>query len=443
MPAQIVDKFNVDGQDYEIEPPMDAVPTEGSLRAVQSGGVYSELIATRGDTPTDIAPNTQGIFTRKGAYDFFGGFTKAKSWIAAVFGRMFGGFWERAQGEEFSPSDELIVNDIAHGNGLWVVVGGSPIGFAAWSEDGVHWTKSTWASGSSTATLLTVAYGNGTWVASKSAIARSSIQYSTDGKEWATSSFASSTSYYVRVWFVHDAFFAGLQDVNQGRGLRRSVDGITWSTAGSPGGDYARVNHVAYGNGYYICCTTGGIYRSTTGSSSWSARLPSAGIAIMYAEYANGVWVACCAVSGDTDNSGVWYSTDDGASWTHATSITSGTGIRRVHYAAGVWIAADGVTGTTWRSTNGQNWVQVGNIRVGGDNAAYNVVDINFANGLWILAQRNITWYSVDNGETWINLRSSGVTDRVAYNDGTWVIANSDLAHSNFETLLRIGAIEL
>lgn len=39
----VVDRFNVDGQDYTIQPVIDPVPTQGSGNAVASGGVYDEI----------------------------------------------------------------------------------------------------------------------------------------------------------------------------------------------------------------------------------------------------------------------------------------------------------------------------------------------------------------------------------------------------------------
>ena len=40
----IVDRFNVNGQDFFIEPVLDNAPTEGSQHGISSNGVYQTLM---------------------------------------------------------------------------------------------------------------------------------------------------------------------------------------------------------------------------------------------------------------------------------------------------------------------------------------------------------------------------------------------------------------
>lgn len=69
MPNRIVDRFNVDGQDYAIEPVIDPTPVEGSQHAVMSGGVYNEIKRIDEDkSATPISDSTKN-FTAGGAYD--------------------------------------------------------------------------------------------------------------------------------------------------------------------------------------------------------------------------------------------------------------------------------------------------------------------------------------------------------------------------------------
>lgn len=90
MPAnpKVIDRFNVDGEDYVIEPEIDPVPLQNSQRAVMSGGVWQQLhdidiqLADTGDTAKQ---NSQGIFTRNGAFNYFGGSTHAMEWLGRVF----------------------------------------------------------------------------------------------------------------------------------------------------------------------------------------------------------------------------------------------------------------------------------------------------------------------------------------------------------------------
>lgn len=71
----IVDRFNVGGEDYYIEPPMDDVPTQGSHNAVQSGGVYDAISAIVA-SPTPVEGGTLS-FSTGGAYSYLSELQKA------------------------------------------------------------------------------------------------------------------------------------------------------------------------------------------------------------------------------------------------------------------------------------------------------------------------------------------------------------------------------
>ena len=65
---------------------------------------------------------------------------------------------------------------MAYGNGMFVAVSSSTA--AAYSTDGIHWTASTLPS----TALISVAYGNGVFVALRNS--STAAAYSTDGINW-------------------------------------------------------------------------------------------------------------------------------------------------------------------------------------------------------------------------------------------------------------------
>ena len=162
MPRKIVDTFNVDGEDYSIEPVIDPIPLEGSQHAVMGGGVYSELIATRGATAVETGRNVNGAFTRKGAFDYTLGSISASSWLGKVFGRMFGRAWTQGTGANTTYNMQYY---LTYANCIWVC--GSSSHGVWWSEDGKAWTRGIGiADGAAGGDIEILAYVNGLWLCS-------------------------------------------------------------------------------------------------------------------------------------------------------------------------------------------------------------------------------------------------------------------------------------
>lgn len=123
--AKIVDRFNVEGEDYFIEPVMDTTPTEDSEKAVASGGVYAyrSSVPTDGDkrfftsegayddksnVPVNIDTATEEEarknFTAGGAFEFFGHTMNVRDWYPMMFPYLMGNTWHWRQTNAFSGS---------------------------------------------------------------------------------------------------------------------------------------------------------------------------------------------------------------------------------------------------------------------------------------------------------------------------------------------------
>lgn len=92
-----------------------------------------------------------------------------------------------------------LIQDVAYGNGIWVGVGSST-GTTAQrtgiiiSNDGIDWSGLT--TYDNVASFLSVAYGNGRFVASQQTTSSSKIIVSYDGMNWSASTNANSPSIY-------------------------------------------------------------------------------------------------------------------------------------------------------------------------------------------------------------------------------------------------------
>lgn len=352
MPRKIVDTFNVEGEDYSIEPVIDAVPVEGSQHAVMGGGVYSELIATRGDTPVASGPNAVGAFTRKGAYDYFDGAENPNDFYRQLRPR--GKLWHMVRVSEYCVAYGATAN---FPNGVFVAVprGSRSTRPTFYSEDGLHWTEGSgitltrqdgsvynicygngmfiiggynsgifysedainWYQGTGIATNKSVfkpTYGNGVFVAG----GQDMPYWSEDGKDWTRGTDSTGYGYLSSsavdwLQFVNGVFY-GMLTPNGGIGNRHpvySLDGETWYAASDIGG----AKFIVYDNGRFMCETESDVKWSEDGVN-WTVGVTFATANVANTGYfpcfCNGRWYV------GTYSEGLYYSTDNGATWTHA-----------------------------------------------------------------------------------------------------------------------------
>lgn len=69
-PLPIIDKFNVDGNTYDMEPVLDPVPTQDSVIGVESGGIWTALKQIKDSISKSNVPvvDSQAFFTAGGAW---------------------------------------------------------------------------------------------------------------------------------------------------------------------------------------------------------------------------------------------------------------------------------------------------------------------------------------------------------------------------------------
>ncbi len=270
------------------------------------------------------------------------------------------------------------------------------------SEDvGKAWALSNKKDGA----FKSVAYGNGIWVAGGTSIG---LWYSTNGNDWVQSNCTSAS--IVDIAFGNGIFVA----VGDGSEAWCSSDGKTWSSADSNASD--TLVAVGYGNGIFIAGvqgTSANTVKSTDGGATWTEiGALSAGYKKNCCGYSNGVWVM------GTNNAGLHYSVDDGATWQRS-NITSG-GYYHVLFANGLWVAVG--TNIVY-STDGQNWTVCDITIPMGYGVAY-------ANGLWVAVTDTGIYNSADGINWTVSQQTNGSFTGVASGADMFVASSTGLYYS-------------
>jgi hypothetical protein len=149
------------------------------------------------------------------------------------------------------PFQSNLLEAIAYGNGIHVMVNGSQ-GKITYSTDG----GTTWTSNNVSIAARDVAYGNGVFVTTSST-GTNRKAYSTDGNSW---SFVTTGSYSYALNYTN-GMFVSLNST--GGGLEYSYDGINW-TAKASALESNQWESVCYGNGMYVAVSSTGTNRVAT-----------------------------------------------------------------------------------------------------------------------------------------------------------------------------------
>lgn len=427
----IVDRFNVDGQDYSIEPVLDAVPIQNSQHAVMSGGVFADKsnVPVQGSTKN---------FTAAGAYDFFFNSTTKMEWAAKVLGSQLGQGWARTIVGDPNPQEtppSLSFGAFAYGNGVWVAgatdscyegayyslddgvtwqksdmysygswglafgdgkfvlaagkaKGLSEQGGLWYSTDGQHWTQSNVTQ----TAMRDVKYCNGTWIATAAYISGQSnggIYYSSDGENWTLSQNTSGITFTRScpnedgsVWIVGSSQ----------QGLWRSDDGgETFVNVISVGYVQAIIYGYIFGQGVWVCLSWYNNIAQSPSVSDDGIHWTSLGGAPTFTNTTfydglyskkDDLWLGACvgAGSGTIPNKGILYS-EDGYNFYFADApATTTTGYYSVCYANGVYLAGCNDSANTnsglYRSTDGKHWTKVLDTKT--------TTGLFYANGTWV-----------------------------------------------------------
>ena len=226
-----------------------------------------------------------GTFASSGAGQFFAGIV---NWlIGADGGKLFVSEDGLKFAEVISPFGSSNVNDVIYsddlsspGNQVFLAAGND--GKLAKSSDGLSWSTintgdttninvvsyggesflpvgiiwTTVNSNFNTTDVLSIAYGNGLWVAGG---ASGQMRISTDGATWTTVTANFGTTWIYFVAYDNGLWVAG----GQGGQIRTSTNGSTWTTVNSNVRD-TWILSVAYGNGLWVAGGQGGQMRTYT-----------------------------------------------------------------------------------------------------------------------------------------------------------------------------------
>lgn len=183
---------------------------------------------------------------------------------------------------------------------------------------------------------------------------------------------------------------SGVYICHNGTQIQRSVDGIDWDDPISVGSNTQQLNAIGFGNGVFVTGGTQGtdLWRSTDAGLTWTQVRNRSGVtALQNMIYKNGWWFAIC------DSATVFISNDDGATWSTAT-------LPGLSAAATCFYADYNSTTGQWAISCSNNAIYFTTNPAGSWTAATGPVSssviktISWNNSLWIVSLNNGTVYT-------------------------------------------------
>ncbi|WP_435302842.1 beta strand repeat-containing protein, partial [Flavobacterium aestuarii] len=238
-----------------------------------------------------------------------------------------------------------ILNDIIYANSLYVAVGGS--GTILTSPDAVNWTTRT---SGHTATLFSIAYGNGKFVA----VGNNKITTSSDGITWssvASTTVFANTIYLSGVRFINGNFVM----VGDFGAIATSTDGTSWTKRQENalnGSDVPWLLEVTFGTGTYCAVSDEGAILTSTNLTTWTPRTSGTTSKLTSVIYDMGKFVAAGAISVPV------LTSPDGSTWTANTNPVSSVIVGGLTSTGNKFVSVGG-NSTVMASPDGQAWTQV------------------------------------------------------------------------------------
>ena len=479
MPTpQVVDRFNVDGQDYAIEPVLDPIPTQDSPHAVASGGVFAD----KSNVPVEGSTKN---FTAAGAFDFFAESDTQGDWFSKALGPMMYRKYELWTGFK----DAYSTDNTAY---FWGIVHGVWYGFRqnentlVCSLDGENWQDTTglrsgWVHSNS------VYYGGGKWVALEGVLGY--LAYSTDGINFQESldlgSYAPGGSFGGMAW-VHDRWFVLIRDTNSKVSLYYTTDlQELHLCGGSLPSVIAEAIHIpVYAHGTFVCTVDAhGIYTSSDGSSftqvyNNATYLYGTTLCIDETDFLgiiekDYIWITLCGVNDNNTNWRLMY-TDDPSSWYLQKQIApSEDGFLAYEFNGTVLLGARAKTAGTackglyaLRPARGSgydeqdlptyNGWELANLKLDGYSFG-SIESIGCINGTWFVYSQSYAsppesrygWRLSNDLEHWETVKDGSGRRLIAYTDGKVFFPAGSQSHSalwkvsSAKTLLKEFAREI
>lgn len=336
--------------------------------------------------------------------------------------------------------------DVAFGENTFVAVGeevdDAPLFGRVNNSTTVYYSTDngfTWSVANTGGTLdfLSVAYGNGRFVAG----GRAGVYQSDDGITWSAAPIPGSDAQeWSVVDFVNGRFviFGARTSTGAHNAIATSVDGVTWNTAQNYNNTGAAGGQVAFGNGTYVITSSTRTFTFTSGDATGAA-VNSIGLSLggIVFDGANSRFIA--------NVNGTIHSSTDGVSWSQL-STGAGNGGDEILFANGRFLKPGFELGS---STDGVNWTIQSRFTVdlqspaGGSagNATFNFSGILHGNGRFVGLNGSYTGVSID-GENW-NFYTNPMGGRGVFDGGRFVRLgtaaqfSADGVHWTSETLVN------
>lgn len=237
---------------------------------------------------------------------------------------------------------------------------------------------------------------------------------SPDGITWTNRTIASQTWWDVAYSPALDLWCA--VGGSAGPVIYTSPDGITWTsrTSTHPGNS---LRGVAWGGGYFVAVGDSGDIERSTDGVTWSAATTDPGGALIFNDviYAFGNWYAC------TDTEEVYYSTDDGDTWTLLYDPSPGSNASKAMAFGGGRLVVASNNGVIATCVDGLTFEARSVIGITGQ-----ITDIDYGFGYFLLTGPNGLYATSPDGINWSSfvMADTSTINGVVFGStdyGTWV----------------------
>lgn len=258
----------------------------------------------------------------------------------------------------------LVINDIAFGNGRYIVVGGQDpnktgeVGGVRISTNGTTWTSPT--TPPTDRDWKYIAYGNGTWMIMAFGVSTAHMARSTDdGATWTETNISTSITRVSFLEFLNDRFFiGGLAQPAFYQDILSSTNGTTWSSTNfiSCYNQNGGCNNssfldgavgIVFNSGRYVATAVRSMATSTD-LVNWTPITVPANFFASFTTYGNGRYLVHDQWSSDV------LTSTDGITFTKTAATDR---VARTIFVGNEWFALDvNFNGKIYRSSDGVTW---------------------------------------------------------------------------------------